>query len=195
MKRIILASASPRRRELLTQLGLQFDVAVSDADEAFDKHLSAEQNVMRIASGKAKAVASQIDGDCLIIGADTVVCCGETVLTKPPDEQSAFGMLRMLSGRTHTVYTGFAVLRTSDFQLETGCEQTQVTFRDLTDEDIAGYIKTGEPMDKAGGYGVQGIGAVLVRAICGDYSNVVGLPLGSLAQTLGKFGIKILSSK
>ena len=178
---IVLASASPRRRELLQTAGVEFTVCVSDAEERIPPGTSPHEAVMLLAKQKALAVAKDRPND-LVIGADTVVVYDGAILGKPADEADAARMLRMLSGRTHTVYTGVCLV--SAGSAETFFEQTQVTFYPLTDDEIAAYIATGEPMDKAGAYGIQGRGCTLVRGICGDYFNVVGLPVAALCRRL-----------
>ena len=161
---IVLASASPRRRELLQTAGVRFSVRVSQADEQIAPGTPPHEAVMQLARQKAQAVAQACPDD-LVIGADTV--------------------LRRLSGQTHTVYTGVCLLRAGT--AETFFEQTQVTFYPLTDAEIAAYVATGEPMDKAGAYGIQGRGCTLVREIRGDYFNVVGLPVAALYRRLSGF--------
>ena len=178
---IVLASASPRRRELLQTAGVEFTVCVSDAEERIPPGTPPHEAVMLLAKQKALAVAKDRPND-LVIGADTVVVYDGAILGKPADEADAARMLRMLSGRTHTVYTGVCLV--SAGSAETFFEQTQVTFYPLTDDEIAAYIATGEPMDKAGAYGIQGRGCTLVRGICGDYFNVVGLPVAALCRRL-----------
>ena len=178
---IVLASASPRRRELLAKAGLDFTVRVSDAQEYIVPGTPPHEAVMQLAQQKAVAVA-QNSPDDLVIGADTVVVYDGEILGKPKDTADAARMLRMLSGSTHTVYTGVCLAHAG--KAETFFEQTQVTFYPLTDAQIESYIATGEPMDKAGAYGIQGRGCTLVRGICGDYFNVVGLPVAALCQRL-----------
>lgn len=196
MSKIILASASPRRRELLGNMGLDFEIAVSDADEAaVSRDVPPYMYVQELALLKAAAAAKQFvnDRDAIIIGADTIVVSEGKILGKPRDDKDAFSMLRKLSGRVHQVYTGYCVMRISDAY--TVCENvcTDVKFKELTDERINGYIATGEPMDKAGAYGIQGLGAMLIERINGDYFNVVGLPVSMLADTLEKdFGFKLI---
>ncbi|MDR0405725.1 MAG: Maf family protein [Clostridiales bacterium] len=198
MKRIILASASPRRKELLSRICASFEVIPSDADEAFDPSAACAENVRNIALAKALAVVRAggvAAGDCVVIGADTVVSIDGEPLGKPRDADDAARMLARLSGRAHTVFTGYAAVRGSDGKTEAGVEETTVLFRELSGGEIAEYIKTGEPMDKAGAYGVQGIGAIFITRIEGDYSNVMGLPLCRMALTLRKFGVDILKQK
>lgn len=191
--KFILASASPRRRELLEQVGMEFDVFVTNADESkIDKNLPPELYVAELAMTKAAAAAGALknERDALIISADTVVCLDGKILGKPKNEEDAYLMLSELSGKIHKVYTGICVMRTSDGFAAAGSECTQVHFKKLTHEKKEKYIKSGEPMDKAGAYGIQGKGALLVEKICGDYFNVVGLPLSKLAEMLEKeFGI------
>lgn len=191
MNNIVLASASPRRKELLSQLCLSFDVIPAESDETFYPSLSIEENIVRLALGKAKALEDSAQPDKIIIGADTVVCLDGKVLGKPASEDEAFSMLKALSGRTHRVYTGFALIRKRDGKQITGYEKTEVSFYHISDDDINAYIKTAEPHDKAGAYGIQGMGAVFVKGISGDYSNVVGLPLSRIAKALGEFGVRV----
>ena len=178
---IVLASASPRRRELLEKAGVDFTVRVSQAEEHIEPGTPPHEAVMQLAMQKAQAVARECPDD-LVIGADTVVVLDGEILGKPADEADAARMLRRLSGQTHTVYTGVCLVRAG--KTETFFEQTQVTFYPLTDDEIAAYVATGEPMDKAGAYGIQGRGCTLVREIRGDYFNVVGLPVAALYRRL-----------
>ena len=191
MKKIILASASPRRRELLEQIGLKFDVVVSDADEdMIEKTDKINLYVEELAMIKAAAVAEVIKNngikDAIVIAADTVVSCDNEILGKPKDENDAQRMLSMLSGRSHEVYTGVCVMDISNGFSVAEYEKTTVFFNELSEKKINAYIKTGEPFDKAGGYGIQSKGVVLVERIEGDYSNVVGLPLSRLVKILEK---------
>ena len=189
---IILASQSPRRKELLGQMGLKgFKVTSPDVDEDVDDHLHPSLMVEELSLRKARAVAAHADEDDIIIAADTVVALEGTALGKPMDEADAFTMLSALSGNRHYVYTGFTVLRGE--QAETTHEVTAVDFRELEAEEIEHYIATGEPMDKAGAYGIQGLGALLIDRIEGDYFNVVGLPIQKLSRTLAKFGVDLLA--
>lgn len=197
MEKIILASASPRRRELLSGIGLKFDVVVSDCDESsVEKCADTGIYVRELALLKAAAAAKKLeeDGmrDRIIISADTVVCKDGEILGKPADKAEAAEMLKRLSGTAHEVYTGVCVMRTSDCTAVAKSEKTEVSFKELSEEKISAYIATGEPMDKAGAYGIQGYGAVLVKGICGDYFNVVGLPLSLLSDILSEeLGIDI----
>lgn len=188
---IILASASPRRRELLERMGVEkFSVISPDADETMEEGLPPAEQVERLSRLKAEAVAAEADTDALIIAADTVVALEGTILGKPADEEDAFRMLSALSGVRHQVYTGVTV-RQNDRVL-TRHEVTSVDFRALESEEVELYIATGECMDKAGAYGIQGYGALLVEGINGDYYNVMGLPVACLFQMLKEFGVDCL---
>ena len=182
---LILASASPRRKELLSLFHIPFTIRVADIDEAMDPFVPPEDEVARVSYEKAAAVARE-ERD-VVIAADTVVAIDGTVLGKPRSAQDAFAMLSRLSGRHHTVYTGVTVRRGE--QTLTAHEATRVHFRPLTATEIEAYISTGEPMDKAGSYGIQGYGAMLVEGISGDYFNVVGLPVCLLGRMLAEYGI------
>ncbi|MCL2056910.1 MAG: Maf family protein [Oscillospiraceae bacterium] len=181
---MILASASPRRRELLCVITDEFTVEPPDVSEEFPAGMRLDEAVMLLALRKAAFVAEKHPGE-LVIGADTVVVLDGAVLGKPADEDDAFRMLSALSGKTHTVYTGAALVR--DAAESVFCVSTRVTFRELASDEIREYISTGEPMDKAGAYGIQKKGALFVREIHGDYFNVVGLPLCSLYSKLNEF--------
>lgn len=190
--RIILASQSPRRRALLAQMGIaEFDIIPAKGEEIADPGLSPGALVETLSRRKAEEVAAQAGPDDIIVAADTVVAADEAALGKPRDTDDARRMLRALSGRSHTVYTGVTVCRGDT--LLTEHEATQVTFRPLTDREIDAYAATGEPMDKAGAYGIQGLGCVLVERISGNYHNVVGLPTCLLARMLGQVGIDVLA--
>lgn len=178
---LILASQSPRRRELLSLLGYPFRVQVASVDETMEA-LPIEQAVARLSYRKAAAVGAEADQ--VVIGADTVVVLDGAVLGKPRDEEDATRMLRSLSGKTHRVMTGVCVLKGE--RMLTHTEVTEVTFRPLTDREIESYVATKEPMDKAGAYGIQGGAARFVEGIKGDYFNVVGLPVCSLGLMLEK---------
>lgn len=194
MEKIVLASASPRRRELLEQIGIKFDIVVSnEPEDEIDKSLSPENYTSELALMKACNVAKKLTGtkrkDSLIIAADTVVYSDGKILGKPKDSDDAFRILKSLSGKAHEVYTGICVMRLTDGYATSKSIKTTVKFKKLTDKTIKTYIKTGEPSDKAGAYGIQGRGAVLVEEICGDYFNVVGLPLSALYDVLiSEFG-------
>ena len=187
MDSIILASASPRRLALLQQIGIEAKVCPADFDEVSGSAVQAEDVVLANAIGKCKAVV-KIKGDSLpVIAADTVVVAEGVILGKPQNEEDAMEMLKQLSGKTHKVMTGIAVSYAGEMLAEV-CE-TEVVFRKLTDEEIKKYVATGEPLDKAGAYGIQGMGAVLVEKINGCYNNVVGLPLTRLQLILAKLGV------
>lgn len=186
---IILASGSPRRRELLTRLGLPFSVRSADIDESMDPALGAEAEVARISLAKAEAVRPLVPAGSLILAADTVVCLDGDILGKPGCPEEAAAMLERLSGRSHLVRTGVTLLQ--DSRRLTEVETTEVLFRSLSPEEIAFYVSSGEPMDKAGAYGIQGMAAVFVSAIRGDYFNVMGLPLCRLSQMLTRFGVRL----
>lgn len=189
---IILASKSPRRRALLEQMGVRnFRIVTPDIDEHMDRELPPAELVRRISEEKARAVAAHAGADTIVIAADTVVALDGAVLGKPADEEEAFRMLSLLSGNRHQVYTGLTVLRGE--QAFSVWEETAVTFRSLTGEEIERYIATGEPMDKAGAYGIQGRGALLVERIDGDFFNVMGLPLLRLSRMLERFGLRLLA--
>ena len=184
---IVLASASPRRRELLAQIGLSFRVVTPDIDEHMDRTLTPAKLVETISAEKARAVAGRVGPQPLVIAADTVVAWNGEILGKPADEAQAVAMLTHLSGQTHQVYTGFTLCQGA--RAVTRSECSLVTFRTRTAAEIAAYVATGEPMDKAGAYGIQGLGSLLVEGIQGDYFNVMGLPVCLLGQALQDFGI------
>lgn len=184
MKRIILASASPRRRELMEKIGLPFEVIVSDCDERLPAGIHADEVAGFLSGLKAEAVAAK-HPDAVVIGADTTVIHGETVLGKPKDRADCIRMLHMLSGDTHRVQTGCTIL--CGEQRVCFTVETLVTFYPLTDEEIEAYADTDEPYDKAGAYGIQGYGGLLIEGIHGDYYNVVGLPAARLARALRHF--------
>ena len=185
---LYLASQSPRRKELLTLAGLQFTVLVSGCDEQVPAGLSPAETVQHLAVQKGEAVAALCQKDDVILAADTVVVIDGKILGKPKTEAEAFAMLRMLSDRTHAVLTGVCII--GQEQKQTFVSETQVTFYALSDAEINAYIATGDPFDKAGGYGIQSKGVVLVEKINGDYSNVVGLPLAACVRVLRDFGIQ-----
>jgi septum formation protein len=190
MKRIILASASPRRKELLEKLGLKFEVDASNCEEEIDPVLGPDELVRRISITKAKAVA-QRHQDAVIIAADTIGVIGKKLLGKPHTADEAGKMLAKISGKSHEVITGFTILDTVTNKIMTGTVSTKVYIKKLTQQEIAAYVQTGEPLDKAGAYGIQGRGAVIVEKIEGDYYNVMGLPLSALTEALIEFGISV----
>ncbi len=186
---IVLASASPRRRDLLAQLGIRFVVQTSNADESLLPGESPRQHAERLSRVKAETVG-RLDKQTArwFIGSDTVVTCDSEVLGKPADSDDARSMLKKLSGRSHEVISGYAVYDRLNDRTSSGTVTTQVFFKQLTVEEIEGYIATGEPFDKAGAYAIQGIGAFMIPRIEGSYSNVVGMPICELLDTLEKLG-------
>lgn len=188
---MILASQSPRRRELLGQMGFSFTVRPAKGEELAHPELTPAQLVEELARQKALEVSAEAASDDVVVAADTVVAIDGVVLGKPRDKAHAAEMLSALSGREHTVYTGVAVKRGETLLVEH--EATQVRFRPLTEREIDLYIQTGEPMDKAGSYGIQGYGALLVEGIRGDYFNVVGLPICRLGRMLAQVGEDVLA--
>jgi septum formation protein len=187
---LILASASPRRAELLKQAGIPFRRIVSGVDEDLHDPADPEKHVQELSRRKAKDVAGRLSSG-IVLGADTIVVLDEHILGKPADEKEAAEMLAMLSGRTHQVYTGLTLIDAARRTSVDHVEITAVTFRELSDEEIAEYVATGEPMDKAGAYGIQGRGALLVSGIKGCYFNVVGLPLAGLMEAMRRLEEKI----
>lgn len=187
MKHLILASGSPRRRELMSQVGLDFTVVTSDADENI-KEMEPEDYVRELSSIKAQSVLEQYtdkEDAVIVIGADTIVYHKGEILTKPKDEEDAFRILKSLEGEIHQVYTGVTIC--SAHKNVSFYEKTDVWVYDMTDEEIKEYISTGEPMDKAGAYGIQGRFAAYIKGIEGDYNNVVGLPVARLMHELKAF--------
>ncbi len=191
--RIVLASQSPRRKELLSMIGASFDVLPADVDETVSPSLSPLEAVCEISRRKAEKVLSLFPGEeVFVIAADTVVAAGGEMLGKPKDETDAVRMLKMLSGSHHAVYTGYTV--GVHGRIVTDCEKTDVYFRTLSEEEIYRYTKTGAPMDKAGAYGIQGKAAVFVEKLDGDYFNVMGLPICALCRTAKEhFGVTLAS--
>ena len=185
---LILASQSPRRKALLQQLSLPFSVRVAHIDETMDASLPPAQEVARVSREKAFAIPRNPED--IVISADTIVVCGDQVLGKPKDEEAARQMLRLLSGNRHQVMTGVTVLKADTCQSFT--EITDIYFRDLTESEIHRYVASGEPMDKAGAYGIQSGAASFVQRLEGDYYNVVGLPLCRLWQTLAALAPEIM---
>ena len=191
MKHLILASGSPRRRELMSQVGLDFTVVTSDADENI-KEMEPEDYVRELSSIKAQSVLEQYtdkEDAVIVIGADTIVYHKGEILTKPKDEEDAFRILKSLEGEIHQVYTGVTIC--SAHKNVSFYEKTDVWVYDMTDEEIRDYISTGEPMDKAGSYGIQGLFGIYVKGISGEYNNVVGLPVARLFYEMKKSGINL----
>ncbi len=201
--KIVLASASPRRRELLGGLGLAFEVVPSEAPEPGSDSVNpaeAPAHALTLARGKAEDVASRLkgaattsDGRVLVVAADTLVVLPDRVLGKPSSDDEAAAMLEALSGREHRVVTAVVVTEPATGQAHGATEETRVFFRPLDAKSIRAYVATGEPADKAGAYAVQGVGSLLVERIEGDYFNVVGLPLGCLARLFERFGVDLLA--
>lgn len=184
MKRIVLASASPRRRELIRLITDDVLCVPSGEDETLPDGISASEVPLYLAKLKAQSVASSYP-DSIVVGSDTVVILGDVILSKPISEQDAFEKLSALSGKTHKVVTACCII--DGDKVSTFSEKTQVEFYELTPQEIDEYIKTGEPMDKAGAYGIQGKGSLFVKGITGDYFNVVGLPVAKLMRKLKEF--------
>lgn len=190
-KQIILASASPRRKELLEKTGLKFQVDAGFYEEDMGLAMEPPKLARFLSFEKAKALAGKYK-NALIIAADTFIIFKGEVLGKPHTAKEAKRMLSLLNGKTHSVITGFTIINTGDNKKISRSVETKVSFKKLTEDEIKAYIKSGEPLDKAGAYAIQGIGAVIVKRIEGDYFNVMGLPLGSLTEALKKFGVNVL---
>lgn len=190
MQNIILASASPRRQELLSSVGIKFRVEPSNVDEEPIVDESPQEHVSRLASAKAKEVAGRVkQGDEVwVLGADTIVIIDGELLGKPEGRVEALHMLKKLSGRMHKVITGYSIYNPSRDEEIKRAVETTVKFKDLTDDEITGYVASGEPMDKAGAYAIQGLGAFMVEEIKGSYSNVVGLPVCQVVNDLEEAG-------
>ena len=187
---IILASQSPRRRQLLAQMGLGFQEVCPQTDEQMDPCAPPEEEVARICRKKALAVKPLIKREDIVIAADTIVVIGTQVLGKPRDSADAERMLRLLSGREHRVLTGLTVLQGE--KIITQVETARIQFRPMEEAEIRAYVQTQEPLDKAGAYGIQGLGAVFVQSITGDYYSVMGLPVCRLSQILRQWGYPVL---
>ncbi|MES9671040.1 Maf family protein [Bacillus pseudomycoides] len=184
MKKLILASGSPRRKELLELAGVPFEIVVSEIEETIGAYSSPADIVMSLALQKASAVVEHHE-DSVVLGADTIVTYESRILGKPKDEAEAKEILQLLSGKTHEVYTGVALI--SKEKTVTFYERAEVMFWELTEEEIDAYIATKEPLDKAGSYGIQGKGSIFVQHIQGDYYSVVGLPIARLVRELKQF--------
>ncbi len=191
-RQVVLASNSPRRRELLKQIGLTFSIDPADVDERVLPGENPKEYTVRVALDKARAAAARANG-ALVIAADTIVVLDSVILGKPEGTADAERMLSLLSGRDHLVITGIAVLDSASGRTLADAATTRVWFRQLDSEEIKAYVATGEPLDKAGAYGIQDKGALLVSRIDGCYFNVVGLPLALLAQKLPLVGINLLT--
>jgi len=194
--KLVLASGSPRRKQLLEQLGLQFRIEKPDVDESVVPGETAKTYVTRLSREKADAVLGRVDAGCVIVAADTTVEIDSEILSKPESREEGIAMLTKLSGRVHRVYTGVTVLsdapvnsREETFFVKTFCVETKVQFRPLNRIEIECYWESGEPRDKAGGYGLQGQGAVFVDSLDGSYTNVIGLPLAETVVSIRAAGI------
>ncbi len=190
-RRIILASSSPRRKELLRLAGLKFEVDPGDYEEKMDLDMPPHRLARFLSRKKAEAVAARYK-DAIVIAADTFILFRGRLMGKPRTEEDAKGMLETLNGKTHSVITGFTVIDTLNRRRLSRSVETRVSFKRLTAAEIESYIRTEEPLGKAGAYAIQGLGAVIVKKIEGDYFNVVGLPLSSFADALKKFGVPLL---
>lgn len=189
-RRIVLASKSPRRRQLLEQIGLEFEICESSYEEDMSAMADPFALVKFLALNKAMAVAKKYE-DAIIIAADTFVVFDNKFLGKPKSETEAKEMLRLLSGKTNIIVTGLALIDTKSGRVINEVDQATVKMIDLSDEEIDSYVATGHPLDKAGAYGVQGVGAVLIERIEGDYNNILGLPLNKLYPILKEFDIHV----
>lgn len=187
--RIVLASASPRRKALLDQLGMQVEVMAVEIEEAVRADETPSDYVVRLANDKAHAARARLTDDCVVIAADTVVVIDEVILGKPSDRDAFIAMLGLLSGRTHAVLTGVSV--SVGGRVRTALSHTSVRFRDIAPHEMEAYWETGEPRDKAGGYGIQGVGGIFVERLEGSYSGVVGLPLAETEQMLTELGVDL----
>jgi septum formation protein len=188
---IILASSSPRRRDLLRQIGVDFDVDPADVDESIMAGESPEDYAIRVSLDKVQVAAKKV-GEGIVIAADTIVVFKDVIIGKPTDSHDAKRMLEMLSGKMHRVITGLAVINAASGKVSCRSSTTKVWFRELSEGEVKRYVLSGEPLDKAGAYAIQGKGALLVDRIEGCYNNVVGLPLALLDEMLREFGINIL---
>ena len=195
MKKIILGSQSPRRKELLENAGIEFEILTADGEEIVDENLSFHQVVESLAQQKNKQVSENPDcpDDAVVITADTMVVCDGEIMGKPKNDEDAKRMLGMLSGNTHSVLTGYCILDRESGKKASGVAETKVKFRDLDEDEIEKYIKTGEPKDKAGAYGIQLRASMFVEEIHGDYFNIVGLPVEKICKLLKEeFSISLL---
>jgi septum formation protein len=197
---LVLASASPRRAELLRNLGLSFAIMPSDVEEQFDHSVDPGRLAVEIAQKKAQAVASKLkaelgltgSGQVVVIGADTIVVKDGNALGKPGSKQEAIKMLSLLSGQVHEVYTGVALIGLPLEEIKTCWSMSKVKFRALEPAEVEAYVETGEPMDKAGSYALQGAGAAFIDSVTGSHTNVIGLPIPPLVTQLRKLGVKVL---
>lgn len=187
MKEFIVASASPRRKEILKNGGFDFRIIPSDCDEDIEGKLSPEETTRELAKRKALSVLKEHE-DCVVLGCDTVVALGDEILGKPTDREDAFRMIKNLSGKTHKVCTGVCIAEKG--RAETFVSVAEVEFYEISDETAESYVATGECDDKAGAYGIQGLGGMLVKSIKGDYYAIVGLPFAETVRVLASFGIE-----
>lgn len=190
-KKLFLASASPRRAEILRKLGFRIQVVASPGPEVRRSRETPALYVMRMAEEKACRASDKLRGRGLVVSADTVVVAGKEVLGKPTDKKDAARMLKLLSGRTHRVISGVALYNTEMDELRRGFETTEVTFAQMSSEEISWYVETGEPMDKAGAYAVQGLASIFIKGIRGSHFNVMGLPLRRLYELSKEVGIDL----
>lgn len=188
-KKIILASASPGRKELLEKIGLKFEVMPSEIKENINEKTFSRELIENLALEKVMDVKEKINYPALVIGSDTVVVVNDTILGKPESREDAVRMLKLLSGRTHQVISAIAVIDTQTGKVLSDSVKSDVTFRELSDSEIYSYIDTGEPMDKAGAYAIQGIASIFISSICGCYTNIVGISVYKLVEMLKEFGI------
>jgi septum formation protein len=188
MKKIILASKSPRRKSILEQVGLKFSIVASDFDETKIKFKTPQEMVEKLSFEKAKIVAAKYP-KTVIIGADTTVIFKKEIIGKPKSKQDAIRILKLLSGNTHEIVTGFTVMEGK--KSITGHIVSKAKFKKLSDAEIRAYVATNEPMDKAGGYGIQDKGGLFIESITGDYFNVVGLPIFAVSKALKEFGVEV----
>lgn len=192
MEQLILASSSPRRKMLLEQIGIKFEIIPSSIDEDnYGGFTDCAELVKKLSDAKACNVVEKMTFPCIVIGADTLVV-KDGILSKPRSVSDAADMLKKLSGQWHEVFTGIAVVSAPSMKKYVGYECTKVKFRDISNDEIHAYIRTGEPMDKAAAYAIQGMGSIFVERIEGCYTNIVGLPIPKLTQALKDFGVNIL---
>ena len=192
-KRLILASASPRRKEILKKLGLKFETIPSKVDETIEENIPPDEAVRLLSLRKARDVANKLNTPAIVIGSDTTVVVDAVSLGKPVDYDDAYSMLKQLNNRSHRVITGLTIIDTSDGKTLTDSVSSEVYFKNLSENDIEHYIKTGEPMDKAGAYAIQGMASTFITHINGCYNNIVGLPVFKLSEMLKLFQIDILA--
>lgn len=189
-KKIILASTSPRRKELLSETGLVFEIIAADYEEDMTVPLSPEELVLHLSRGKADSVAL-LNKDAIIIAADTIVALDGVVMGKPHTKEKAKEMLKMLSAKTHQVFTGLTIIDATSDKIVSRAVSSQVIFKKISDEEIDEYVDTGEPLDKAGAYAIQGLANKFIEGIEGDRSNIIGLPMATLLEELKNFGISV----